>query len=49
MLANPQRQVWFIPQRHVLAHRLVDSDEFFLPKASVAPVVPETAPSGQNR
>ena len=33
VLANPQRQLWFIPQRHVLAYGLIDSDEFFLPKA----------------
>lgn len=32
MLANPRRQIWFIPQRHLLASRLIDSDEFFLPK-----------------
>ena len=32
MLANPERQVWFIPQRHLLASRLIDSDEFFVPK-----------------
>lgn len=32
VLANPQRQIWFIPQRHLLAYRLIDSDEFFLPK-----------------
>jgi hypothetical protein len=32
MLANPDRQIWFIPQRHLLAYRLIDSDEFFLPK-----------------
>ena len=31
MLANPKRQVWFIPQRHLLASRLIDSHEFFLP------------------
>jgi hypothetical protein len=31
VLANPQRQIWFIPQRHLLAHALIDSDEFFLP------------------
>ena len=31
MLSNPQRQIWFIPQRHLLAYRLIDSDEFFLP------------------
>jgi hypothetical protein len=33
MLANPQRQIWFIPQRHLLAYRLIDSDEFFLPRS----------------
>jgi hypothetical protein len=32
VLSNPQRQIWFIPQRHLLAYRLIDSDEFFLPK-----------------
>src|SRR5437879_322854 len=32
MLVNPERQVWFIPQRHLLAYRLIDSDEFFLPR-----------------
>ena len=32
VLANPRRQIWFIPQRHLLAYRLIDSDEFFLPK-----------------
>lgn len=31
VLANPQRQIWFIPQRHVRAFALIDSDEFFLP------------------
>jgi hypothetical protein len=31
VLANPQRQIWFIPQRHVLAYGLIDSDELFLP------------------
>jgi hypothetical protein len=33
MLANPERQIWFIPQRHLLAYRLIDSDEFCLPKS----------------
>jgi hypothetical protein len=32
MLANPKRQIWFIPQRHLLAYRLIDSDELFLPR-----------------
>lgn len=31
VLANPERQIWFIPQRHVRAYALIDSDEFFLP------------------
>jgi hypothetical protein len=31
VLSNPQRQIWFIPQRHVLAFGLLDSDEFFIP------------------
>ncbi len=35
VLANPQRQIWFIPQRHLLAYRMIDSDEFFLPKSHV--------------
>src|SRR5438046_9044074 len=34
MLANPQREIWFIPQRHTRAFKLIDSDEFFLPKAA---------------
>jgi len=32
MLANPERQIWFIPQRHLLAYKLIDSTEFFLPR-----------------
>ena len=36
VLSNPQRQIWFIPQRHLLAYRLIDSDEFFLPKTPAA-------------
>ena len=35
VLANPQRQIWFIPQRHVRAYKLIDSDEMFLEKSSV--------------
>jgi hypothetical protein len=35
ILANPQREIWFIPQRHLLAYRLIDSDEFFLLKSVV--------------
>ena len=31
VLANTSRQIWFIPQRHLLAFGLLDSDELFLP------------------
>jgi hypothetical protein len=37
VLANPERQIWFIPQRHLRAYRLIDSDEFFVPKAGSEP------------
>ena len=30
VLANTQRQIWFIPQRHLLAYGLLDSDELFM-------------------
>jgi hypothetical protein len=39
VLSNTQRQIWFIPQRHLLAYRLIDSDEFFLPKSAAAGAV----------
>jgi hypothetical protein len=32
ILSNPQQQIWFIPQRHLLAYALLDSDEFYLTK-----------------
>jgi hypothetical protein len=35
VLANPERKIWFVPQRHLRAYKLIDSDEFFLPKQSV--------------
>jgi hypothetical protein len=35
ILSNPARQIWFIPQRHLLAYKLIDSDEFFLPMAPI--------------
>src|SRR3984885_2862544 len=31
VLSNPQRQIWFISQRHLLAYALLDSNEFFIP------------------
>jgi hypothetical protein len=37
VLANPQRQIWFIPQRHLRAYKLIDSEEFFLEKADATP------------
>ena len=30
MLANPRREIWFIPQRHTRAWKLIDSDELFV-------------------
>jgi hypothetical protein len=30
ILANPRREIWFIPQRHLRAYAIIDSDEFFL-------------------
>ena len=33
VLSNTSRQIWFIPQRHLLAYQLIDSDEFFVPIA----------------
>ena len=35
VLSNLQRQIWFIPQRHLLAYKLIDSDEFFLPRPAL--------------
>src|SRR6476659_742162 len=32
MMANPERAIWFIPQRHVRAYKLIESDEFFIVK-----------------
>jgi hypothetical protein len=32
MLANPKREIWFIPQRHTRAWKLLDGDEFFVRK-----------------
>ena len=42
MMANPEREIWFIPQRHVRAYKLIDSDEFFLPVAAT-PASPRRA------
>src|SRR5688500_6689230 len=32
MLANTRREIWFIPQRHTRAYRLLDGDAFFVPR-----------------
>ncbi len=49
MLSNLERQIWFIPQRHLLAYRLIDSDAFFLPKDEPASVLPINGRSTTNR
>jgi len=46
VLANPRRQILFIPQRHLLAYRLIDSDEFFLPREE--PEQPGVRPAGRS-
>lgn len=45
VLANPQRQIWFIPQRHLLAYRLMDSDELFVLKDPPASAAAELSPA----
>ena len=32
MLSNQRREIWFIPQRHTRAWRLLDGDAFFVRK-----------------
>jgi hypothetical protein len=44
MLVNPQRQIWFIPQRHLRAYKLIDSNEFFIPKRLLTGDGDEPAP-----
>lgn len=36
ILANPDRAIWFIPQRHLRAWRLRDGDEFSVPKSDAS-------------
>ena len=36
MLANTRREIWFIPQRHVRAWKLLDGDEMFVRKVASA-------------
>ena len=45
VLSNPDRQIWFIPQRHLLAYKLIDSDEFFLPIEPATDAVRATSTS----
>ena len=33
MLANPRHEIWFIPQRHTRAFRLIEGGEFFVRKS----------------
>ena len=35
MLANPRREIWFIPQRHTRAWKLLDGDAFFVLKSDI--------------
>ena len=49
MLANPQREIWFIPQRHTRAFKLVDSDEFFLRKSEQSTAAACTCSSDELR
>src|SRR5690349_9302048 len=44
VLANRERQIWFIPQRHLLAYRLIDSDEFSLLKSALDATTPTIRP-----
>src|SRR5207247_2498234 len=48
MLANPEREIWFIPQRHVRAYALTTSEAFFLPVAATpaSPLMPERGDAG---
>jgi hypothetical protein len=48
-LANTKREIWFIPQRHLLAYKLIDSDEFFLPKATPSDATPTSGNSTITR
>lgn len=50
VLANRERQIWFIPQRHLLAYRLIDSDEFSLPRdaRSVTPIALKAIANGRR-
>jgi hypothetical protein len=47
VLTNPQRQIWFIPQRHVLAFALLDSDELFLSRDKAEEL--RRSPAGRNK
>ena len=48
VLCNPLMQIWFIPQRHLLAYRLIDSQEFFIPKSEADLLNKPARPSPGN-
>jgi hypothetical protein len=49
VLSNPERQIWFIPQRHLLAYRLIDSEELVLPREPLAPTTHPTHTPAQSK
>lgn len=42
VLSNPQRQIWFIPQRHLRAFGLIDSDQLLLPMETARQMLERT-------
>lgn len=44
VLVNQERQLWFIPQRHVLAYALIESNEFFISKEAAGAPIAGPAP-----
>lgn len=40
VLSNPQRQIWFIPQRHVRAFGIIDSDKLMLSRDEAEMLLP---------
>jgi hypothetical protein len=49
VLSNTKRQIWFIPQRHLLAYALLDSDEFFLPLEKATDLNHRNGTNGNHR
>lgn len=53
VLSNPQRQIWFIPQRHLRAFGLIDSDQLMMSRNEAAALAgptgaPPTSPGNGN-